>query len=319
LNIAVSDNRPRGIAQLKLFFAFSRTPHGLLDMATPGLAALLWLEKFPAFVTIVLGLVTAFAGYTAVYAINDLVDYRTDKEKLRSGGFQDSRNYLDAAIIRHPLAQGFLSIREGFIWAAGWFVVALIGAFLLNPVCVLIFFAGCALEIVYCLMWKVTPFRNLVSGMVKTCGPVAGVLAVDRDPSLLFLAFLFLWLFFWEIGGQNIPNDWAEIEEDTRLQAKTILVRYGAAQASTIILGTLVFAVGLNLLLLGVAIPSPSLPYTAASFVIGLVLLLLPAYSLYKTRKRQDALTLFKRASYYPLACLILVTIGILVAHWQVA
>ena len=301
------------MAKLKLFFALSRTPHGLLDMATPGLAALLWLGHFPSFKIVLLGLVTTFAGYTAVYALNDLVDYRTDKEKLRLGGFQDSRNYLDAAIIRHPLAQGLLSIKEGFAWAGAWSVVALIGAFLLNPACVLIFLAGCGLEMVYCLMWKVTPFRSLVSGVVKTCGAIAGVFAVHQDPSLLFLAFLFLWLFFWEIGGQNVPNDWAEIEEDTRLQARTILVRYGATKASTIILGCLVFAVGLNLLLFGASVPRFGLPYLAASFVIGLVLLLLPAYRLYKTRERGDALTLFKRASYYPLACLILVTIRIVI------
>jgi 4-hydroxybenzoate polyprenyltransferase len=315
LNIVVSDNRPRGIAKLKLFFALSRTPHGLLDMATPGLAALLWLGEFPPFGTIALGLITAFAGYTAVYALNDLVDYRTDNEKLRSGGFQDSRNYLDAAIIRHPLAQGFLSIKEGFIWAAAWCVVALFGAFFLNPVCTLIFLAGCTLEIVYCLMWKVTPFRNLVSGVVKTCGPIAGVFAVDRDPSLFFLVLLFFWLFFWEIGGQNIPNDWAEIEEDQKFEARTMLVRYGAATASTIILGALFFAVGVNLWLLGVSVPRLALPSLAVSFVIGLMLLLLPAYRLYRTRERQDALTLFKRASYYPLACLILVSIRILIQH----
>ena len=315
MNIAVSDNRPRGIAQLKLFFALSRTPHGLLDMATPGLAALLWLGEFPSLKTVVIGLITTLAGYTAVYALNDLVDYRTDKQKLRSGGFQDSRNYLDAAIIRHPLAQGFLSIKEGFLWAAAWSVVALVGAFLLNPVCALIFLAGCALEIVYCLLWKVTPFRNFVSGVVKTCGPIAGVFAVDRDTSLQFLVLLFLWLFFWEIGGQNIPNDWAEIEEDSQLQARTMLVRYGAAKASAIILGTLGFAVGLNLLLLGVAMPHLALPYLAASFVIGFVLLLLPAYRLYKTRERKDALNLFKKASYYPLACLILVTIRMAIGN----
>lgn len=298
-----------------MFFALSRTPHGLLDMATPGLAALLWLGEFPALSTIVLGLVTTFAGYTAVYALNDLVDYHTDRNKLRLGGFQDSRNYLDAAIIRHPLAQGFLSIKEGFTWAGAWSLVALIGAFLLNPVCVLIFLAGCGLEMVYCLMWKVTPFRSLVSGVVKTCGPIAGVFAVDQDPSLLFLLFLFLWLFFWEIGGQNIPNDWAEIEEDTRLQAKTILVRYGAKIASAIILGCLVLAVGLNLLLLRLAMPPFEIPYLAAFLVIGLVLLILPAFRLYKTRERKEALAVFGKASYYPLACLILVTIRIVIGN----
>jgi 4-hydroxybenzoate polyprenyltransferase len=303
------------MAKLKLFFALSRTPHGLMDMATPGLAALLWLGEFPALSTVLLGLVTTFAGYTAVYALNDLVDYRTDKEKLRLGGFRDSKNYLDAAIIRHPLAQGFLSLKEGLAWSGSWSVVALIGAFLLNPVCVLIFLVGCSLEIVYCLMWKITPFRSLVSGVVKTCGALAGVFAVDPGPSISFVLVLFLWLFAWEIGGQNIPNDWAEIEEDKQLQARTILVRYGAKKASAIILGCIGLAIGLNLLLFGVAISSFELPYLAVSFVIGLVLLLVPAYRLYKTRERADALTLFKWASYYPVACLILVVIRIVIGN----
>ena len=94
-----------------------------------------------------------------------------------------------------------------------------------------------------------------------------------------------------------------------------MLVRYGPAKASTIILGTLVLAMGVNLWLLGVSTPAPALLYLAVSFVIGLVLLLLPAYRLYRTRERQDALTLFKRASYYPLACLLLVAIRILMEH----
>jgi 4-hydroxybenzoate polyprenyltransferase len=313
LNNTVSDNRPRGIARLKFFFALSRTPHGLLDMATPGLAALLWLGGFPSVRTVVIGLITTFAGYTAVYALNDLVDYRTDKEKLRLGGFQDSRNYLDAAIIRHPLAQGFLSVREGFAWACAWSLVALLGAFLLNPVCVLIFLAGCSLEIIYCLMWKISPFRSLVSGAVKTSGALAAIFAVDPDPSVSFLLVLFFWLFFWEIGGQNIPNDWAEIEEDRRLQAKTILARYGTERANRIIMLCLVLSVAFNLALLLIPPNNFELLYLIVSFGIGVCLLLVPGSRLYKTRERGDALTLFRKASYYPLACLILVTIRILI------
>ena len=79
-----------GIARLKLFLALSRTPHGILDMATPALAALLWLGGFPSAGVIALGLLTAFAGYTAVYALNDLVDYRVDKEEARQVTLQES-------------------------------------------------------------------------------------------------------------------------------------------------------------------------------------------------------------------------------------
>ena len=72
-----------GFSRLKLFWALSRTPHGLLDMATPALGALLWLGRFPSLELIVIGLITTFAGYTAVYALNDVIDYRVDKEKIQ--------------------------------------------------------------------------------------------------------------------------------------------------------------------------------------------------------------------------------------------
>jgi 4-hydroxybenzoate polyprenyltransferase len=315
LTVAVSHNRPSGLARLKFFLALSRTPHGLLDMATPGLAALLWLGSFPPVWTVALGLVTAFAGYTAVYALNDVVDYRNDRKKLQMSGFQDCANYLDATILRHPMAQGCLTLREGMIWLAVWALVALLGAFFLNPVCVLIFLGGLVLEIIYCLMWKISPFRSLVSGAVKNCGPLGAVLAVDPDPSLAFLILLFFWLFFWEIGGQNIPNDWAEIEEDRKLQARTILVQYGADRAARIIVVSLAFSVALNLAVLGMAERPFPIPYILGFVLVGVGLLTLPALRLHKTRERTDALTLFRKASYYPLACLILVTIRILTGH----
>ena len=62
--------------QIKLFLALSRTPHGLLDLATPALAAILCLGALPPLSTTLVGLITVFSGYTAVYALNDLVDYR---------------------------------------------------------------------------------------------------------------------------------------------------------------------------------------------------------------------------------------------------
>ena len=79
----------KGFKRLKLFFALSRTPHGLVDMATPGLAALLGLGAFPPPLTIALGFMTVFAGYTAVYALNDVVDFRADKEKLKQSRSKD--------------------------------------------------------------------------------------------------------------------------------------------------------------------------------------------------------------------------------------
>jgi 4-hydroxybenzoate polyprenyltransferase len=104
------------LSRLKLFVALSRTPHALLDMATPGLSALLWLGGFPPVETVILGLVTVFAGYTSVYALNDVVDHRRDKEKLQRLRSLDTENDLDVTSVRHPIAQDMLEFREGLIW-----------------------------------------------------------------------------------------------------------------------------------------------------------------------------------------------------------
>jgi 4-hydroxybenzoate polyprenyltransferase len=294
-----------GISRLKLFLALSRTPHGLLDMATPGLSALLWLGTFPSFEVIGLGLLTAFSGYTAVYALNDVIDYRVDREKIRSGDLAESRPDLDSVFVRHPLAQGLLSYREGVLWMAAWGALTLMGAYFLNPVCAFIFLFACLLETIYCRLLKITHLRGILSGAVKTSGPVAAVFAVDPDPALYFLIVLFLWLFFWEIGGQNIPNDMADLEEDRKLKAKTIPVQFGLPGSTGIILISLVTAVAMSLMIPSVRLKGMSLFYFTGAFFSGVYFLFLPAFRLYKTKNSAEAFGLFNRASYYPLAMLV--------------
>jgi 4-hydroxybenzoate polyprenyltransferase len=294
-----------GYSRIKLFMALSRTPHGLLDMCTPLLTALLWLGHPPEMEIIVKGMIAAFAGYTAVYALNDIVDYRSDKEKLKNADLQRNNGYLDAVYIRHPLAQGFLSMPEAVAWACGWMMISLLCAYLLNPVCALILVGGCLLEILYCLLLQVSHLRTLVSGIVKTLGGLAAIFAVDFSPDPALLLLIFCWLFFWEIGGQNIPADWHDIEEDALLQARTVPVSLGPKSASIIVLATLALSVVLSGILLRIAplhIPWPL--YLAAVF-LGIYLLILPALRLFRTKDRDEASMLFNRASYYP--CILLV------------
>ena len=180
-----------GFSRIMLFLALSRTPHGLLDICTPLLAALLWLGHPPELQVILQGIIAAFAGYTAVYALNDIIDYRNDKKKMGKAGFHQDAGYLDSAFTRHPLAQGFITMSEAVVWAGGWMTVSLLCAYLLNPVCALILVVGCILETLYCLLLQVSHLRTLVSGIVKTLGGVAAVFAVDAspDPTLLLVIF----------------------------------------------------------------------------------------------------------------------------------
>ena len=307
------DNRLAGLSRFKLYLALSRTPHGLLDMCAPAFGALLWLGHFPSLYIIVLGMITTFAGYTAVYALNDVIDYEADKEKAAVGGFSNGQSDLDGMIVRHPMAQGLLSFKQGLFWSLAWGLVAIVGAYILNPICVLIFLTGCSLETIYCMLWRVSPFRTVVSGAVKTSGAIAAVFAVDPRPSGVYLIILFLLLLFWEIGGQNIPNDWVDIEEDKQFKALTIPVCYGLRASRVIMLVTLGLALGLNIIIFYFSQAGYVFIYIIVSFAVGCYLLLQPALKLFQTLKGSDAMVLFNKASYYPPVLLVIVLIQLMI------
>ncbi len=295
---------------MKRFFALSRTTHGVLDIATPGFCALLWLGAFPPLLVIVLSLVTAFAAYTAIYALNDLVGIAGDREKF-VGGINAGYS-VEASALRYPLAQDALGFRAGLLWFAAWFVLALIGSYLLNPVIVLILLAASILEVVYCRLFKVTYLRTLVSGLVKSSGPIAAVFVVDHSPSPFLLLLVFAWVFFWEIGGQNVPADWNDTAEDERVHAKTIPLLFGPYKAGLVVVVALLFTVVVSLFLPLISPAALGWPFVVASAIIGSILLLVPAIRLLQIQGPRQAARLFDRASYYPLAQLAIITLFVI-------
>jgi len=300
---------------MKRFFALSRTQHGIIDLSTTAFAALIWLGFFPDLGFTALALLTAFAGYTAIYALNDLMGYKVDREK-HEGGVLQSGYSVEASQDHHPLVQGVLSSNAAYAWMGLWLLIAGVGAWLLNPVIIVILAVGCVFEIAYCKLLKVTHWRIVLSGVVKACGPIAAVFAVDSTPEPEFLLLIFAWVFMWEVSGQNIPADWNDVEEDKRIGAKTIPVRFGAGVASTVILLAAVFTLLLSALFPLFSPLRGSIPFAAVSLVIGYFLLLNPAIHLWQTKDGQNAAGLFDKASYYPLAMLVLVAAWILLGGW---
>lgn len=290
---------------MKRFFALSRTTHGVLDIAMPGFVALLLLGAFPAWQILVLSLFTAFAAYTAVYALNDLMGIIVDREKF-VGGINAGYS-VEASELRYPLAQNVVGYREGLFWFAGWFVLALIGSYLLNPAIVIILIVAAILEVVYCLLLRVTYWRTFVSGLVKSSGPVAALFVVNADRALNALPVVLAWVFFWEIGGQNIPADWNDTVEDKRVNAKTVPLQLGTRKAGMLVLLSLGLTVIISLILPLVSSLSLSWPYLLASALAGFFLLLKPGYRLYRRQEGRLAAELFNRASYYPLAQLVII------------
>ena len=288
------------------FFALSRTSHGILDLATPAFVALLLLGKLPEWHIIALSLFTAFAGYTAIYALNDLVGMAVDKEKFSIAGINEGYS-VEASEMRYPLARNILPYKKGLAWMFLWLVLGLIGAYFLNPVIVFILSGAAVLEVIYVLLLKVTYLRVFVSGLVKSSGPIAAVFVVDPHPAFASLLLLFIWLFFWEIGGQNVPADWNDTEEDKRINAKTIPITFGADKAGIIVIAALAVTVITSAFLPTISPIKLGIPYIAVSLAIGYYFLLQPGFQLSKNKGGRDAAKLFDRASFYPVAQFLLI------------
>jgi len=270
--------------------------------------ALLWLGAFPQWQTILLSIFTAFAAYTAIYALNDLVGLAMDKEKF-AGGINAGYS-VEASNMRYPLAQNILPYRSSWLWFVIWFALALIGSYILNPAIIFILVSATALEVIYCLLLKVTYLRTLVSGLVKSSGPVAAIFVVDPKPDLAKVLLVLAWIFVWEIGGQNIPADWNDTVEDKRVHAKTIPLQLGTQTAGIIVLLSLGLTVIISLLLPQISPLNLGWLYVLASAAIGVFLLLKPGYELFRQQKEgRMAAKLFDSASYYPLAQLAIISI----------
>jgi 4-hydroxybenzoate polyprenyltransferase len=304
-------SKPAPLEIVKLFLGLSRTPHGLLDLATPAMAALLWLGALPPISVVFVGLMTAFAGYTAVYALNDLVDYRVDQERLSLRDDAKSLFDVDEIMVRHPVAQGMLSLGSGAWWFAAWSVVAVAGALWLNPLCAALFSLCAALEVLYCRLLRITHLKIVPSALVKASGGLVGVLAVDPHPSLGFLAIFVFWLAAWEIGGQNIANDIIDMDEDKRVKARTTATVKGLQESVFILLVAVSMAASAGILVYWFAGEGVGHLYPFGAAVLGWTLLIEPARKVYYDPGPATAAVLFNRASYMPWGFLLLIVLAI--------
>ena len=287
--------------QLRLFLALSRTPHLLIDLTTPMAVALLSLGAFPPLSTIILGLITVFSGYACIYALNDVTDYKLDRQRMGDLSREQTCFDLDCILVRHPLAQGLITIAGGILWTAMWGIIALVGAALLHPVCAAIFIIGAILEVLYCKLYSLSQWKIVIAATVKNLGALAAIYAVNPDAPIEFIIMVFIWIAMWEVGGQNIPNDLVDMQEDGRLGGKTIPVVYGLSISVVVIMITLIasFVLGLGLVLFSPL--SLKGVYLLGAILSGLFFLLLPLKKFLTVKDTGEAINLFNRASLYPL------------------
>lgn len=290
---------------MRRFLALSRSAHALLDIAMPGFVALLWLGRVPGWTVLALCLGAATAGYTAIYALNDIMGVGDDRAKVAGGVMPGYA--VEASAMRYPIAQKLISLKGALAWFSFWMAAATLCIWFLNPRILVILLAAAVLEIIYVRLFRITWWRTLVSGLVKSAGPIAAVYAVVEQPHLPWLALMLPWLMLWEVGGQNIPADWNDIAEDRRVGGRTIPLVFGLPAAGKAVLVLLSGVVALSLLL-PVMSPLPlGWPYRVAALAAGILLLLVPGWRLVRTLDGRQAARLFDHASLYPLAMLVII------------
>ncbi len=284
-------------SQARAFLGFSRAVQATLSVAQPAFAAVLALHGLPAVGLMVIGLVAAFAGFFAVFALNDLLDVDLDRARfdhLRGfAGFD-----IDSAMARHPLAQGQLGFPLGLAWVVVLALLGLFCAYLLSPVAAILFVVAALLEIGYCRLARVTTLKFLVTGMMVGCGTLAGWAAVTGEIRAAEILVLFVWMFAWEIGGRNIVNDFADVEEDVRLGIKSVAVVYGPGFAARLTFVFVLLAAASALAFQPLA--GLGLSYAFVAALLGGYLLIWPGLRLWRYPSPQNAMALFNRASFYP-------------------
>jgi 4-hydroxybenzoate polyprenyltransferase len=286
--------------------------HSVLDVAHPAAGALLVLGAAPSLRIAFLGLLSAFAGFTAVFALNDLMDAKVDAEKMAKYRKDSDAFDLDSVGERHPIAQGTLSLRAGIAWVAFWGLLSIATAFLLKPLCALLLVAAVALETGYCKLLKVSPWKSLLSGVMVAVGGLAGVFAVTGSPPVWAVALFAIWAAGWEIGGRNIPNDWSDIEEDAPLGVKTLPIRFGRPAASRIALGVASLTILASLAFpLAAPMRNPSV-YLALAAASALLFLILPGARWLREQTTESAMAYFNKACFYPLATFVAMALCLL-------
>lgn len=295
--------------RVQALYSLSRGTQALLSVAPTVIAALL-ADTDPSGTRLTVLLLCTVAASFASFALNDMLDAPLDNQR-----FDHLRTYegldLDAAGGRHPLAQGRISGRAATAWVATLGAVAVVGYALLNWLALALFLTAVLLECLYCRLATLTWLKTVISGVTVAVGALIGWAAVAGTVTGPVLVLLVAWLVAWEIGGRNIPNDLADIEEDVHLKITTVPVVFGPAVGARAAFCLLLAATATSTTMIALVAP-PGTGAGAVGLLIGaaaaIATLIVPGYRLLRTPTAPSALRLFNLASFHPPLVLTAVT-----------
>lgn len=288
-----------------LLLDFARSRSAVLSVGEPALGALLAYGGIPPIRTVLLGLLAATAGYLCVYALNDLLDLKADRQEIEVASAQPEDwdptvPHLDILALRHPVAAGALPLWAGITWVTVLGIIGLVAAYILRPICAWLFIVCALLQVLYCCLRRRTWLKLIPGGVMVAVGGLAGWFAVG-EAGWGALAF-FLLLFVWEVAGRNLTNDLADVRSDRMIGIATLAATHGPAVA---VRGIVAGAVAMPLL--GLAQTGPWQTRIMVA-VVALLTMTAPVTLFFRQEPDHAAQRYFNVTSWFPAvaaACLI--------------
>jgi len=269
----------------------------MFSLGEPALGALLAAGGIPSTRVVLLGLLAAAAGYSCIYALNDLLDLKSDREEIRLASAQPMSwdpevKHIDITSLRHPVAAGALPLWAAVSWVVALGIIGLVAAYLLRPLCAYLFVVCALLQVLYCSLRKKTWLKIIPAGVMVGVGGLAGWFAVgeaDRGAAAFFLL-----LVLWEIAGRNLSNDLADVSHDRVVGIATLAATHGTRVTGRVILIGAAVMPALSLL--------QDAGWVARVLIaaVAIVTMTWPAVYLERDPRESPAQRYFNRASLFP-------------------
>lgn len=189
--------------------------HTIFSLSFALISMLLASKGLPSLYTIFWILVAFMGARTGANAINRVIDAEIDAKNPRTATRQ--------------LPQGLLRKKEVIIFSAICFLVMVIAAAMLNPLCLLLSPIGLFLMIIYSYTKRFTWACHLVLGITSAAAPVGAWLAVTGKLSWLPLfmgAANTLW-----VAGFDIIYGSQDYDFDTKNGIHSIPAKFGVKNA----------------------------------------------------------------------------------------
>jgi len=202
------------LTTLRLYLEMIRFSHTVFALPFAFMGAFLAAGGVPPVETLWWILVAMVGARSGAMGVNRIADRQFDAQNPRTRG--------------RALPQGKISLWGAGAFVAGSFLVFLLAAWMLNPLCLVLAPLAIAIVCGYSYTKRFTTGSHLVLGLALALAPIGAWIAVRGSldfPAVILGTSVLFW-----VGGFDILYAFMDIEFDRRVGLASIPARFGMAK-----------------------------------------------------------------------------------------